>query len=581
MLHAIRTFRDSLARRPLRLSEFTALFQVLDARSLGELLDAADRDPPTAYERVPGLHDLRLLAFDPSRDAHDDHRDRNGSHVLVLACVHDGDTEDVVDGLVEHAGAELSRVLRHCHGFAENVDLADYLKAHRLRSGYLFRDIGPCDPLEQSEAATGDATRREIEGAFELEPRFESFYAQYPPNCDPALLRSEFLRTFAGSGFPLALTRFERAVPNEARWGRLASELMQRMQARASRQAGVEAVSRRRRAAHAKGHALLTASFEVAPDLPARYRVGVFGRPGQVYQAIVRPSNGSEHARADGARDARGLALGLELDDAVTPDLAVPQSTRHPRQDFVLFSHPTFFASDLPRFVTLVAIANSHWSRRVVPSVAFAASRRGLREGWALLRALSRRITHPLEPVFHSATAYQLGPDHVVKYSLEPADRSRFAESADLAGRGDANFLQAALEQSLSRAPLELHLYIHAFAADDFAHRPEALVDLVEDPTVDWRSRGAERVLVGRVRIDAQQPAGHSLAAAESATFNPWNALLVHRPLGSLNRARLRAYADSARYRQGEPVSRAATAAGEGSLPWGALAGPDSIDAAE
>jgi hypothetical protein len=575
MLDTLRTLRDRLARLPLQLSEFTALFTVADAGALERLLRSADADPPSAYQQVLGLHDLRFIVFTPGR-----HNDSPGvaadgdARVLVLGFVCDGEVDDVLEGLVEHARFELELVLRHCRGFDPAGDLLAYLREHRLRSGYFFRDIGPLSAEEDREGNLGDATLSEIERAFELEERFERFYASHPVLGSAPALREDFLRDFGDTGFPLPLTPFERPLADEARWARRASELMRRMQERAARRDGI-----RGRAAHAKAHALLRATFRVERDIPEPYRVGVFAKPGREFPAWVRSSNGSERRQHDGARDARGLAVSLELDPAVLSanELVVPQVGPSPRQDFVLFSHPTFFASDLRRFVMLVGIGNGPWSRRVLPALAFAASRAGVREAWSLFGALSRRVVHPLAPSFHSGTAYQLGAEHVVKYSAEPADRSRFAR---LVGDDDPNFLHTALAQSLDSGPLEIRLYLHVFAAAAFAGRRRALLDLVEDATIDWRKRGAERVHVATLRLE---PGGtpDSRPQAERATFSPWNALSVHRPLGSLNRARLLAYSDSVAYRQGEPAETRETAAAAPGASFAPPAARDSIDAAE
>jgi hypothetical protein len=575
MLETIRTLRDRLARVPLQLSEFTALFAVADAGALERQLRSADADPPSAYQRVLGLHDLRFVVFTPGR-----HNDSAGaaaevdSRVLLLGCVCDGEVDDVLEGLVEHARSELELVLRHCRGFDRGADLLAYLREHRVRSGHFFRDIGPLSAEEDRATNLGDATISEIEGAFELEERFERFYAAHPLLGSDRTLREDFLRDFGDTGFPLPLTPFERPMAGEARWARRASELMRRMQARAARREGI-----RGRAAHAKAHALLRATFRVEREIPKRYRIGVFTQPGREFPAWVRSSNGSERRQHDGARDARGLAVSLELDpaDLFANELVVPQRGPSARQDFVLFSHPTFFASDLRRFVMLVAIANSRWSRRLLPGLAFAASRAGLREARSLLGALSRRVVHPLEPSFHSGTAYQFGPEHVVKYSAEAADPVRFAR---LVSHDDPNFLQRALVESLERGPLEVHLYLHAFAVGSFSGRNRALLDLVEDATIDWRKRGAERVHVATLRLEAGA-ARDSRPEAERATFSPWNALAVHRPLGSLNRARLLAYSDSVAFRQGEPAETREAAAAEPGFSSAPAVERDSIDAAE
>jgi len=73
---------------------------------------------------------------------------------------------------------------------------------------------------------------------------------------------------------------------------------------------------------------------------------------------------------------------------------------------------------------------------------------------------------------------------------------------------------------------------------------------------------GAEKVHVANVVIGPQDPTSlERMQLAELARFNPWNALRQHRPVGSLNRARLAAYRASQRYRSVE-LGQANDAAG-------------------
>jgi len=66
----------------------------------------------------------------------------------------------------------------------------------------------------------------------------------------------------------------------------------------------------------------------------------------------------------------------------------------------------------------------------------------------------------------------------------------------------------------------------------------------IEDGSVDWAESDAPYATVGRLTIDpAAQKDGDALAAdAERATFDPWEALAAHRPLGGIMRARKHAY---------------------------------------
>jgi hypothetical protein len=56
---------------------------------------------------------------------------------------------------------------------------------------------------------------------------------------------------------------------------------------------------------------------------------------------------------------------------------------------------------------------------------------------------------------------------------------------------------------------------------------------------------------IGRITVPRHAPIGEAdLQVADDALFfNPWTGLAAHRPMGSINRARLHAYEESARFR--------------------------------
>jgi len=172
----------------------------------------------------------------------------------------------------------------------------------------------------------------------------------------------------------------------------------------------------------------------------------------------------------------------------------------------------------------------------------------GLREAWIFARLLSSRLRHPLNAEFHSMTPYLLGDQQVAKYSVQPRDPQRFRE---LSRYTESDALSAALRESLRDRPIVLEFHLHLFR--DKPSGNHSLVDLVEDATLDWDDFGAEKVHVANVIIGPQDPTTlKRMRQAEFTRFNPWNALTAHRPVGSLNRARLANYRASQRYRSVE-----------------------------
>jgi hypothetical protein len=588
---------DWIAERGLRLQEFTALLGVDgDGSGLKPLLAEHDRAEHSLYAEVPGLHNLRWILFTPElKNPRADRSEVDAEpasapvRALILSFVFEGDAEDALAALLERAPVE--PILRQCRGFGMGDDPAKYLMKHRIESGYMFRDLGP---LRSSDRYMPDATIAEIAEARIVEQEFEKFYSAHS---SPRELRKEFLKRFGKEvrepgdplaqrdldqkplayrdpptrGFAFPLTRFERRLPDEARWARRASELISRLQDQAER---LDPWKKRRRGVHAKAHGLIEATFEVLgpAELPPKYRVGILANPGEQFVAHVRPSNGAHMVQSDRARDARGLAIALEVPTRSKEEfLELPGDLQTARQDFVLMSHPTFFAPDIRHLAVLMSILSAKsTTAKLSRALAFALGSASFRQLAIAGRTFARRVTHPLAAEFHSTTPYLLGDDYIVKYSVELADRKRL----DRLGRERAqNFLSDVLRESLGERPIELGFYLHVLSTSVVPDTNRSICDVVEDATLDWKALGAEKVRVATIRIGPQDPTEATrLLRAEEWQFNPWHALAVHRPLGSLNRARRTIYRDSALSRANpRKKSESIPVSGARSIPPGGL----------
>ncbi len=556
----VRGVADWIAEGGLRLQEFTALLGVVgDEAELRQLLAAQDEAEPSPYARALGIHNLRWMLFSPEEKnppagappalrAPTDF----ATKALVLSFVFDGDVRDTLEGLVEHASAAIESILRHCHGFTAGSNVVKYLMERRLPTGFLFRDLGPLKASERNpfEPYAPDATIAEIKEAQALETQFELFYNDLR-GADPDTLLKEFRGEFREHGFGFPLTPVERRFCDEERWVRRAAEIIRRLQVLAAR---ADAGKKRRRGVHAKAHGLIAAKFRVKEGIAPEYRVGLFHQAA-TFDAHLRPSNGTHLMSSDGKDDARGLAISVHLPlgsgpaDLTTEDFLIePEKGANGRQDFILMSHPVFFVPDIRRATVILSIlASTPWYTQLVRALAYAIGSGTFRQLDIARRALLQKLAHPLAAEFHSTTPYKLGSEYVAKYSLEVSDRKRFD---GLRVGEDPNYLSARLRDSLRLDPIELDFYLHVLPSCGMVKGGRSIQDVVEDATLDWDALGARKVHVATISIGAQDPTTEEQrAAAEAWTFNPWNALRDHRPLGSLNRARLLVYRASQIFR--------------------------------
>jgi hypothetical protein len=526
----LRRLRDRAILEPLSPREFTAILQVKELSCLEEELARIAGQKGALSAGMLGLHDFRLVLFAPAENEGESQAAPvETPRALLFSLVFDGRVDDVLGDLFE-AVPDTKSILCRCHGFETGNDSRRHfvrlLKKQRVRRADLSRRVGSLPfPNARSHAAA----------AIELHWKAS---------------RAELEEALGCASFPLPLTSVERSLPEEGRWALRAAEEMARRQASAARRSdGVT-----RRAAHAKTIGVLNGTFEVKP-LPPEYRQGIFAEPREL-PARIRLSNGSEDLKADGDRDARGLAIRVELPGSLGFDEELQAVLPNPvagRQDFVLFSYPTFFASSVRRFVMLLGILRAQdWKQALRCGLFFLLSRAALRELVAAVGALSLRLRHSLLAEYHSGTAYRFGPDFVAKYSVMAAEPARFER---LRAETGPDFLSSALRASLVERSIELRFYVRLLPVADLRFASPSIVDLVEDPTFDWDAFGAEKVHVATLSIGQGALDSVDQSQGEQLSFSIWNALRAHRPLGSLNRARFLAYPLSARRRGAALVS--------------------------
>jgi hypothetical protein len=281
------------------------------------------------------------------------------------------------------------------------------------------------------------------------------------------------------------------------------------------------------RVLHRKQQLGLHGSFDVLPDLPEHARQGLFASPA-TYDALVRLSNGSADHQDDRKPDVRGFALkvrGLNGPGALGSG---PTNC----QDFLLINHPAFIFARADEFVGLVR--NLVKGPRAV--FGYLVSRYGFLGALGMIRRLAKTLKKPFtgfatEP-FYSAAPIACGP-YAARVRLLPASREvKPGTAIDWA----TNF-----RAYLAHGPLRFELQLQFFV--DEARTP------IEDASRDWSEDVAPYVTVGVLTLpvqDTQDAAGVALAATvEAAVFDPWRALMAHRPLGEVMRARRVVYYQS------------------------------------
>jgi hypothetical protein len=263
------------------------------------------------------------------------------------------------------------------------------------------------------------------------------------------------------------------------------------------------------------------AEFVVRDGLPQDLRVGLFAQP-RTYKARVRFANAT--SQSDKERDVRGMSIKVS---SVDGENLTPGVSAH---DFILNSHPVMMVGHTKVFLELL---KAHEEGGAAEALFFVTHPR------AAATALASREHHTshLEISYWSTTPYLFGPGRAVKYSARPLSPRKTPLPDPLTD----DYLRERLAGHLAGEEARFDFLVQ-FQADG-RKTP------IEDASVDWREHDSPFRSVAEIRIPVQALESASAASCEQLSFNPWHALVDHRPLGDFNRARREIYRAMAAFR--------------------------------
>ena len=294
-----------------------------------------------------------------------------------------------------------------------------------------------------------------------------------------------------------------------------------------------------KRDAHPKHIAVLQASFTVEAGLPAALQTGLFREPRR-FEAWVRFSNASGTPQSDAVKDLRGCAIKVRD----VPGERIPESDEPDTQDFLMVNLPTMPLGNVKLFHDAIYLG-TEWS------LALFAAKMLLTGQARVLKELKAARTNPSSPAdirYWSTTPYLFGPDRAAKYSLVPTSSTKSRLPATLSN----DYLSENLERHLSQEDVSFDFKVQL--CSDPARMP------IEDASVEWSEAAAPFVKVATLRIPRQQfRTPERDALSEALTFSPAHALVAHRPIGAVNRARMRIYTEQSAFRQQRDQRRKVT----------------------
>jgi len=318
------------------------------------------------------------------------------------------------------------------------------------------------------------------------------------------------------------------------------------------------------RSVHAKSHGILRGELRVLDSLPPQYAQGLFAQAA-TYPLVMRLSTNPGDLLDDSVSTPRGLAVKV----VGVPGERLPGSEGHVTQDFVMVNGPTFLKSDGKSFLSSLKLLAATTDRVPGLKKALSAVLRGAEtvlesvgaESPTLVNLGGQRETHILGETFYSTTPYLYG-SYMAKFSIAPISPELTAlTKAALNVNGKPNGLREAVIDFFSTRGGEWEF--RAQLCTDLGSMP------IEDPKVTWPEDQSPYVAVARIIVPAQIGWSEAKSAVvdDGYSFSPWHGLAAHRPLGSINRLRKRAYEASRAFRMSRNQAVRDEPASLGELP--------------
>lgn len=301
------------------------------------------------------------------------------------------------------------------------------------------------------------------------------------------------------------------------------------------------------RGAHAKGHGALKGELTIYDNLPAPLAQGLFREP-RSYPVIVRFSTAPGDIMPDGVSSFRGMAIKVI---GVEGRKFLEQEADALTQDFLTINYPVFPSGDIASYLReqllqeKVVVSAPEEAQQLLTAALRTANTVTQKVGLELYPTalgITQPETHILGETYYTAAALRYG-DYIAKINVVPVSESL----QPLIGRQ--------IETNDHSALRDLVVAFFREHAAEYELRAQLCTNLermpVENASIRWSEDESPYQPLAKVTIPVQEaysPA-RRVYVDEVLSFNAWHCIPEHRPLGSIQRVRMKAYELSSLYR--------------------------------
>lgn len=299
------------------------------------------------------------------------------------------------------------------------------------------------------------------------------------------------------------------------------------------------------RDAHAKSHGILKGELRIDDNLPEHLRQGLFAEP-RVHPVIVRFSTAPGDLRSDQVATPRGMAIKV-LD--VHGPRAVDDGIYS--QDFLLVNSPIIPFGDVNSYLQFQRNLEEFSKKSDASLEHLSLAGRAAAKVFdiahidppAKLQGVLESNRHILGQTFHSMAALRYG-DYIAKLSAAPlSPEMKALEHEDIPSDAGPSVLRDLVVDFFRKHTATYEL--RAQLCTHLDHMP------IEDGSKLWPEDESPHQRIGTITLFSQEAYSNArrVYGDDVLSFNPWHALAAHRPLGSIQRVRFKAYERSSKFR--------------------------------
>lgn len=300
------------------------------------------------------------------------------------------------------------------------------------------------------------------------------------------------------------------------------------------------------RDAHAKSHGALKGELRIYDNLPEHLAQGLFSEA-RTYPIIVRFSTSPGDVQPDSISAFRGMAIKAI---GVEGKKVLEDQADEVTQDFLLVNHPVIPTGDVASYLKAQKGMEKQSGlaepvKELMSNVTRTVNEAVMKVGGEITpdaAGSNKPQTHILGETFFSMAAHRYG-DYIAKINAVPTSESLLPLVAQRVDADDPSTLRNLVVDFFAHNSAEYELRIQL--CTDLEKMP------VEDASVEWDEKESPYIAVAKVVIPQQEaysPA-RRVFVDEKLSFNPWHTLPAHRPLGSIQRVRVKVYEASTAFR--------------------------------